>query len=321
MNKQPANVRMSLLVRLRDRGWNVFLAMLLMVVLAHAAHGADLKRLNILLTNDDGYQAVGIVTMKQALQRAGHKVTMVAPLTQRSGSSAALTIDRLLYKKLGNDTWAVDATPFSCVLVGLSAIFDEAPDLVLSGTNVGSNLGPATILSGTVGGALAGVNAELVGLPRSVPAIAFSTDAPVSENEDPAGYRKHFENVAAFAITLIDKLTVKDGPLLPTGTMLNVNYPPRAPEKILGVKHMTQDDNTGLKLDFVEESNDNMTAFVTKFNIEDGLDAEGLPSSEVTAYGDGYITVVPLDGNYTADRTIQNQVKARLGGLKAQSSN
>ena len=58
------------------------------------------KPLHILLTNDDGYQAVGITTMKQALESAGHKVTVVAPLTQRSGSSAGLSITMLSYKQI-----------------------------------------------------------------------------------------------------------------------------------------------------------------------------------------------------------------------------
>ncbi len=274
-----------------------------------------LEPLRILLTNDDGYQAVGITTMKQALESNGYQVTVVAPLTQRSGSSASLSLTMLSYKQIGSDVWAVDATPLTCVWVGLTAIFAQTPDLIVSGTNIGANLGPVALLSGTVGGALAGVHAEIAGLPGSIPAIAFSTDAPVQEQEDPARYKQHFENVAAFALRLIEQLAEGDGPLLPEHTMLNVNYPPLLPKDIKGVRHLTQGYNTNIKITYERIKREGEEIFVIKLDPVDGINSEQQHDSDVTAYANGFITIVPMDGDYTADRQIQQQVQSRLKDL------
>ena len=273
------------------------------------------KPLHVLLTNDDGYHAVGITTMKQALESAGHKVTVVAPLTQRSGSSAGLSLTMLPYKQINPDVWAVDATPLTCVWVGLTAILAQTPDLIVSGTNIGANLGPVAILSGTVGGALAGVQAEIAGLPGSIPAIAFSTDAPLKVKEYPARFKQHFENVAAFAITMIGQLAEGDGPLLPEYTMLNVNYPPLLPKDIKGVRQLTQGHNINIKITYVRKKHEGEAIFAIKLDHVDGINIEQQSDSVVTAYSNGFITIVPMDGDYTADSQIQKHVQSRLKGL------
>lgn len=273
------------------------------------------KPLHILLSNDDGYQAVGITTMKQALESAGYKVTVVAPLTQRSGSSASLSLTIPSYQQISSDVWAVDATPLSCVWVGLTAILAQTPDLIVSGTNIGANLGPVAILSGTIGGALAGVHAEIAGFPGSIPAIAFSTDAPLKDEEDPARYKQHFENVAAFALGMIAQLAESDGPLLPEHTMLNVNYPPLLPKDIKGVRQLTQGSDTNIKITYELIKREGEEIFAIKLDPVDGIYIGQQSDTVVTAYANGFITIVPMDGDYTADRQIQQQVQSRLKGL------
>ncbi len=221
----------------------------------------------------------------------------------------------LSYKQISSDVWAVDATPLTCVWVGLTAILAQIPDLIVSGTNIGANLGPVAILSGTVGGALAGVHAEIAGLPGSIPAIAFSTDAPLKEQEDPARYKQHFENVAAFALRLIEQLAEGDGPLLPEHTMLNVNYPPLLPKDIKGVRHLTQGYNTNIKITYERIKREGEEIFAIKLDPVDGINIEQQSDTVVTAYANGFITIVPMDGDYTADRQIQQQVQSRLKGL------
>jgi len=273
------------------------------------------KPLHILLSNDDGYQAVGITTMKQALESSGYKVTVVAPLTQRSGSSASLSLTIPSYKQISSDVWAVDATPLTCVWVGLTAILAQTPDLIVSGTNIGANLGPVAILSGTIGGALAGVHAGIAGFPGSIPAIAFSTDAPLKEQEDPARYKQHFENVAAFASRMIAQLAESDGPLLPEHTMLNVNYPPLLPKDIKGVRHLAQGYDTNIKITYERIKREGEEIFAIKLDPVDGINIGQQNDTVVTAHANGFITIVSMDGDYTADSQIQQQVQSRLEDL------
>ena len=156
------------------------------LAIAFTLHAAPASALDILLTNDDGFSAVGIQTMKAALSAAGHNVTMVAPFGERSGSSAAINFAPVTPVPVGAQDWALialdelitgereplPATPATCVLFGLSVTLGgELPDLIVSGTNVGANVGTSTPFSGTVGGTTAGLAA-------SVPSIAFSSDAP-----------------------------------------------------------------------------------------------------------------------------------------------
>jgi len=283
--------------------------------LIQPALGGVQEPLRILLSNDDGYQAVGITTMQQALEDAGHNVTVVAPLTQRSGSSASLSINMLSYQQIDSNVWAVDASPLTCVWIGLTAILAQTPHLIVSGTNIGANLGPVAILSGTVGGALAGVQAEIAGLPGSIPAIAFSTDAPWMEKEDPVLLKQHFDNVAAFAVKIIEQLAKGDGPLLPEHTMLNVNYPPLLPEDIKGVRQMTQGHNTNIKISYERKIHEGKKFFVIKLDPVDETNSAQQSDSVVTAYSNGFITIVPMDGDYTANLQIQQQLESRLMGL------
>ena len=200
--------------------------LLYLMVLSSSALAAVPGALDILLTNDDGWDSIGIQTLKLALEAAGHNVTLVAPLDNRSGSSVSLTLDTVQVQQMSGNEYAVDGTPATCVLLGISGILDGRPDLVVSGTNKGKNVGPDTPFSGTVGAAIAALRAGL-------PAIAMSTKPPVNDETDPR-FAEHFQNVADFAVRLIDRLkTVNPAPgVLPKRTALNVNYPPLPPAQI-----------------------------------------------------------------------------------------
>ena len=113
--------------------------------------------MHILLSNDDGVLAPGLVALATAL-RSIAKVTVMAPESERSGYSSALTLDRPLRPiQLDNGFWAVNGTPADCVYLALNGFFasDEA-DFVVSGINSSANLGDDVIYSGTVGAALEG---------------------------------------------------------------------------------------------------------------------------------------------------------------------
>lgn len=123
--------------------------------------------MKILICNDDGFQAPGIVALYEALKDVA-TVEVVAPEHNNSAKSNALTLHTPLYvQRVANGFRYVNGTPADCVHIALTGLLDYRPDLVLAGINNGANMGDDTIYSGTVGAAMEGY---LFG----IPAIAFS---------------------------------------------------------------------------------------------------------------------------------------------------
>ena len=162
--------------------------------------------MHILLSNDDGYMAQGLVTLAQALADYAD-ITVVAPDRNRSAASNSLTLETpLRAKKSDNGFIRVDGTPTDCVHLALTGLLDQEPDMVIAGINHGANLGDDVLYSGTVAAATEG---RFLGLPAI--AISLATFDP-----------KHFATAAAVAVTLMQKI-VSDP--LPKDTLLNVNVP------------------------------------------------------------------------------------------------
>lgn len=123
--------------------------------------------MKILISNDDGYQAPGIVALYEALKDVAD-VEVVAPELNNSAKSNALSLHGPLYvTRAANGFRYINGTPADCVHIALTGLLGYRPDLVVSGINNGANMGDDTIYSGTVGAAMEGY---LFG----VPAIAFS---------------------------------------------------------------------------------------------------------------------------------------------------
>jgi 5'-nucleotidase len=123
--------------------------------------------MKILVSNDDGYQAPGIVALYEALKDIAD-VEVVAPEQNNSAKSNALTLHSPLHvTRAANGFRYINGTPADCVHIALTGLLGYRPDLVVSGINNGANMGDDTIYSGTVGAAMEGF---LFG----VPAIAFS---------------------------------------------------------------------------------------------------------------------------------------------------
>lgn len=123
--------------------------------------------MKILISNDDGYLAPGIVALADALSSCA-EVTVVAPDSNRSGSSNSLTLERpLTVGKSADGVYFVNGTPSDCVHIALTGLLEFTPDLVVSGINQGQNMGDDTLYSGTVAAATEGY---LFG----IPSIAFS---------------------------------------------------------------------------------------------------------------------------------------------------
>ncbi len=173
--------------------------------------------MKILISNDDGYQAPGIVALYDALKDLpGVAVEVVAPEHNNSAKSNALTLySPLSVRHAANGFRFINGTPADCVHLALTGLLGYRPDLVVSGINNGANMGDDTIYSGTVGAAMEGF---LFG----VPAVAFS--------QIEKGWA-HLETAGRKARELVQHLLA--GHLGGAPFLLNVNIPNR-PEAELG---------------------------------------------------------------------------------------
>jgi 5'-nucleotidase len=174
----------------------------------------------ILISNDDGYQAPGIVVLHEALRDVA-QVEVVAPEHNNSAKSNALTLHQPLYVHQGSNGFRyVNGTPADCVHIALTGVLGYRPDLVVSGINNGANMGDDTIYSGTVGAAMEGY---LFG----IPAIAFS--------QVEKGW-SHLEAAARVARDLVQQALAQHWLDRPAPFLLNVNIPNRPYEQLGGVE-------------------------------------------------------------------------------------
>lgn len=186
--------------------------------------------MRILISNDDGYQAQGIIALYEALKDIA-QVEVVAPEQNNSAKSNALTLHSPIYiRTAANGFKYVTGTPADCVHIALTGLLGYVPDLVVSGINNGANMGDDTVYSGTVGAAMEGY---LMG----VPAIAFS-----QVERDWLHIRDAAEYAKKMVTALMKSHQSDDSPWL-----LNVNIPNLPIEKLgppkvtrLGRRHPAQ---------------------------------------------------------------------------------
>jgi 5'-nucleotidase len=115
----------------------------------------------ILLTNDDGIESAGLEALRESL--SGHDVWIIAPDGERSAQSHSITVhDPIRCRQLGDRVFATSGSPADCVIVGVLGVMGERPDVVVSGINIGPNLGTDIIFSGTVAAAR---QAAFMGIP------------------------------------------------------------------------------------------------------------------------------------------------------------
>lgn len=175
--------------------------------------------MKILLTNDDGINAEGILALYDALKDMA-EVTMIAPDSERSAVGHGITIaDPLRVKEFKRDGrvigYSTSGTPADCVKLGISTLMIEKPDIVVSGINAGPNLGINVLYSGTVSGAMEGA---ILGIPSMALSLASWTDCDY-------GFAARHSCVLARNLVAMG---------LPAGTMLNVNFPAIAESMIKG---------------------------------------------------------------------------------------
>ena len=180
--------------------------------------------MRILLTNDDGIYADGLHAAWRALKTVG-EVFVCVPDRQRSACSHGITMHEPLRVKEvetpDGKAWACSGLPADCVPLAILQLMDAPPDVVVSGINLGPNLGDDVHYSGTVAGAMEG-------LLNGVPSFAIS----LADFENP-----RWDVAAAFCARFAPQLPKLN---LPPDTFVNVNVPNVAPDEIRGVKITTQ---------------------------------------------------------------------------------
>jgi 5'-nucleotidase len=253
-----------------------FLGVLFLALFACSLPGQQAQRpYRILITNDDGVRAPGILALSQALAALG-EVTIVAPAENQSGKGHSITIGDPIYVDrvtLAGDlaAWSAAATPASCVKVALGAMMPEKPDLVVAGINRGYNLGAVAYVSGTVGAAR---EAALQG----IPAIASSLAVEGHPNYGPG---------AEMVRRVAEQVKTRG---LDPGVFLNVNIPAGSVDALKGIRVTRQSLLSG-KERFEEQKSPAGRRYFWSIWEEPTGDPEG---TDVWAAEHGYVAVTPM---------------------------
>jgi len=229
--------------------------------------------MHIMVTNDDGIHAPGILALSLALRELG-EVTVVAPDRERSAVGHSLTLHSpLRVFELRPGFHAVDGTPTDCVNMGIHSLLPFRPDIVVSGINHGPNLGDDITYSGTVAAAM---EATLMG----IPAIAVSL-ASFDDNG-------HFPAAAAVALRVARQVLTNG---LPQDTFLNVNVPNR-PADTMGRPLITRQGKRSFVGKIVDKIDPRGRKYFwigseePDFNDEEGTDFH--------AINRGHVSITPL---------------------------
>lgn len=235
--------------------------------------------MRILIANDDGVNAPGLAALYGALADYA-QCDVVAPIQDMSGASSALTLDRPLHPVvMPNGFIGLNGTPTDCVHLGMNGLLEQAPDLVVSGINLGANLGDDVLYSGTVAAAIEG---RFSGRPS----FAFSLLSRQPDN---------LPTAAHFARLLVEKHAELE---LPPRTVLSVNVPNLPLDHIRGIQ-MTRLGHRSRAKPPVRLANPRGKE---GYWISVAGDAEdGGPGTDFHAVMQGYVSVTPLQ----LDRTFQ----------------
>lgn len=237
--------------------------------------------MRILLTNDDGIYAKGIEVLHERLSK-DHDVVVVAPETEQSAVGHAITLTNPLRVKSVDRNgvffgYAVKGTPADCVKLAINELVDLAPDLVVSGINLGANVGINVIYSGTVSAATEGA---ILG----VPAIAFSINSFRDPDFTPAG---------RFARLLVRQVEEHG---LPPHTSLNVNVPAIPESKIRGVR-VTRQGITRFVEKFDRRMDPRDNVYYWQCGSTPPLDEDG--NTDASALANDCISITPIQHDLT----------------------
>ena len=240
--------------------------------------------MRILISNDDGVTAPGLAALYGALADYAECV-VIAPEQDKSGASSSLTLDRPLHPHiLANGFISINGTPTDCVHLGIHGLLEQQPDMVVSGINLGANLGDDVLYSGTVAAALEGRFLDR-------PSFAFSL---VSRQVD------NLPTAAFFARKLLEAHASLD---LPPRTVLNVNIPNLPLAKIRGIQltRLGHRARAAAPVRVVDPRGKAGYWIAAAGDVEDGG-----PGTDFHAVMQGYVSITPLQ----LDRTFGDGFKS-----------
>ena len=245
--------------------------------------------MRILVTNDDGIHAPGLVSAERIARALSDDVWVVAPESDQSGVSHSLSLnDPLRLREISEKTFAVKGTPTDCVIMAVKHLMaGDPPDLVLSGVNRGQNVAEDVTYSGTIAGAIEGT---ILGIRSIALSQAYGPETRLAVP---------YETAEAHAPGVI-RTILEEG--MPQGTLININFPNRKPADVKGVKVTVQGrrDQEILTIDPRHDGRGNpyyWIAFVRRpQRLEYGAD--------LWALAEGHISVTPLRIDLTDEPTM-----------------
>jgi len=247
----------------------------------------------ILVTNDDGYEAKGLLSLVAALKKLdGVDVTVVAPANEKSACGHSLTLVRpLRFVSVGDDFYKLDdGTPSDCVYLSLSTMFENSkPDLLVSGINRGSNMGEDITYSGTAAGAMEGVL-------HDIPSIAISQ---VMDFTNPDG---DFTLASKTIQELVCKIKSGSFPL-PEREFLNINIPADVKEaqiKVTYAGYRFYANDSHLHRNPRGEEHYWLGLHPLNFKAREGVDG----MSDHEAIEAGYISITPIQLDLSAYKSM-----------------
>ncbi|NBX58530.1 MAG: 5'/3'-nucleotidase SurE [Gammaproteobacteria bacterium] len=250
--------------------------------------------MKILVSNDDGYRAPGIIALRRALQGLAD-LTVVAPERNHSGASNALTLEHpLRVTEFEPNCHFVTGTPTDCVHLAISGLFEFEHDMVVSGINNGENLGDDVLYSGTVAAAIEG---RFLGLPT----VAFSLRRPETGDMD-------YSAAAKVARLIVQRLLTHP---LDRNMILNVNVPHRPFNELKGFKstrlgHRHRAERSVKSLD--PRGREVFWVGMAGEGQDDGV------GTDFNAVAEGYVSVTPLQVDLTRHAALDT-VRDWLQGL------
>jgi len=255
--------------------------------------------MRILCTNDDGIHATGLAVLEKIARSFSDDVWVIAPEQEQSGASRALTLTApIRVRQAGPKRFAVSGTPTDCVLLGIDHLIEGArPDLVLSGVNRGQNIAEDVTFSGTIAGAMQGMQ-------LGIPAIALSQARGFRGEEATIPW----QTAETYGPGVVRKL-LEHG--WPKEVLMNVNFPDVEPDDVKAVE-MTFQGRRDQHVIYADKRTDPRggTYFWLGFRGNRSNPPEG---SDIRAVYDGRISVTPLHIDLTHRESI-NDLKGVLGG-------
>ncbi len=248
----------------------------------------------ILITNDDGFDSKGLQALRNALEPLGN-VTVVAPTTEKSACGHSLTLTRPLhFVQLEERFYKLDdGTPSDCIFLSLNKLFKERkPDIVISGINIGSNMGEDITYSGTASAAMEAVLQGIHGIAIS------QVYAEAGKSIDTFGYKLAQQTI----FEIVEKVFKGEFPL-PPRKFLNINIPPIAPDECKGLK-VTRAGNRLYAHNAELHINPRGKEYYWIGLPELGwMDTPG-HTTDFEAINDGYVSITPVELDMTAHNEI-----------------